>query len=59
MCYLVLTEARLLGLLETLLGRLEVDDVPNSLEVIGLDVLVLQIEGMFPGVDADQGDVRC
>ena len=29
-------------LLETLLGRLPVDDIPDSLEVLGLSVLVLK-----------------
>ena len=60
---------------ETLLGLLEVDDVPDSLQVlqheefsvsyignftgtyVGFDVLVLEIERVFPDVDADDGYV--
>lgn len=36
------------GLDEARLGLLEVDDVPDRLEVVGLDVLVLEVEGMLP-----------
>lgn len=52
-------QSKLLGLLETLLGSLEVDNVPDGLEVVGLDVLVLEVEGVLPGVDADERNVGC
>ena len=41
----------------SLLSLLVVDDVPDSLEVVGLDVLVLEVEGVLPDVDTDDGDV--
>lgn len=34
-----------------------VDDVPDGLEVLGLAVLVLQVVGVLPGVDTQQGDL--
>lgn len=50
-------QQHLLGLLETLLGSLEVDHLPDGLEVVGLDVLVLQVECVLPCVHADQGNM--
>lgn len=47
----------LLDLLESLLGRSEVDDVPDGFEVVCLYVLVLKVEGVLPSVDADKGNV--
>lgn len=41
-----------LSLAEPLGHRLPVDDVPNSAEVLGLAVLVLQVVSVLPGVDA-------
>ena len=45
------------------LGRVEapgdvgpVDDLPERLDPVGLDVLVLQVEGVLPGVDDEQRD---
>jgi hypothetical protein len=34
-----------------------VDDIPERLDVVGLDVLVLQVEGVFPDVDQHDGDL--
>jgi len=42
---------------EPLLRLLEVDDVPDGLEVVGLDVLILDVERVLPNVDADDRDV--
>ena len=53
------SQTRSLSSLETLLGLFEVDDIPDGLEVIRLDVLVLQIVSVLPGVDADQRNVCC
>jgi len=41
------------GLVVTMLGFIEIDDVPDGIKVIGLDVFVLEIEGVLPDVDAD------
>jgi len=32
--------------------------VPDSGEIVGLDVLVLEVEGVLPDINADEGDVR-
>src|SRR5258708_37244472 len=40
-------------LLESLIHRVPVDDVPPRGEVVGPAVLVLQIVGMFPDIDAE------
>lgn len=45
-----------LSLAEPLGHGLPVDDVPDGAEVLGLAVLVLQVVGVLPGVDAQQGD---
>jgi hypothetical protein len=42
-------------LLETLGDGAPVDDVPDGTEVLGLAVLVLQVVGVLPGVDAEEG----
>jgi len=42
----------------TFVGFVEIDDVPDGVEVIHLDILVLQVEGVFPDVNADDGDMR-
>lgn len=47
----------LLGSRETLLGLLPVDDLPNVLEVVNLDVLVVEVEGVLPDVNAEDGNV--
>jgi len=44
-------------LLEALLGLFKVDHVPNGVEVIRLHVEVLEVEGVLPDVDADEGHV--
>jgi hypothetical protein len=41
--------------LEALGDGAPVDDVPDGAEVLGLAVLVLQVVGVLPGVDAQQG----
>jgi len=43
---------------EAALCLLEIDNVPNSLQIIWLDVLVLQVECMFPNVNTNDGDMR-
>lgn len=45
-----------LSLAEPLGHGLPVDDIPDGAEVLGLAVLVLQVVGVLPGVDAQQGD---
>ncbi len=49
---------RRLGGGHALLGLLPVDHLPDGLEVVGLDVLVLQVVRVLPCVDTDQRDVR-
>lgn len=44
------------SLAEPLGHGLPVDHVPDGAEVLGLAVLVLQVVGVLPGVDAQQGD---
>jgi len=39
-----------------LFSLLEVDDVPNGIEVIDLDIEVLEVESVLPDVYADDGD---
>lgn len=39
----------------TLLDLFPVDDVPDGVEVLSLAVLVLQVVGVLPGVDGEQG----
>src|SRR6478609_657411 len=46
-----------LGALETSSDVLPVDDVPPCLDVVGLDVLVLQVEGVLPHVELEQRDL--
>jgi len=44
---------------ETLFGLLPVDDAPDVFEVLGPGILVVDIVGVLPDVDADDGhDVR-
>lgn len=50
------TPPRALGLAEPLGHSLPVDNVPDGAEVLGLAVLVLQVVGVLPGIDAQQGD---
>lgn len=40
-----------------LLSLLEVDYVPDGVEVVWLDVLVLEVESVLPNVNADDGSV--
>ncbi|KAF5852929.1 hypothetical protein GGP41_001493 [Bipolaris sorokiniana] len=42
-------------LLETLLSRLPVDNIPDSLEVLGLAVLVVEVDLLLPRVDTEDG----
>jgi hypothetical protein len=46
------------GLHEALLGLVKVDDIPNSVHVVSLDVEVLEVEGMLPDINTDQGNER-
>lgn len=43
---------------QTLVGSLEVDDLPDVGQVVGLPVLVLEVEGVLPHVDPDEGSER-
>lgn len=43
---------------KSLFSFLPVDNVPNSLEVVSLDVLVLQVVGVLPCVDGEQRHQR-
>jgi len=45
----------MLGLEVSLLCFLEVDNTPDGVEVIWFDVLVLQVEGMLPNVNSNDG----
>lgn len=47
------------GLEVSLLRLLEVDDVPDSGEVVGLDVLVLEVEGVLPDINTDDRGMGC
>src|SRR5690625_3785738 len=47
-------ERDLAGGVETRLDVGPVDDVPEGLDVVGLDVLVLQVEGVLPHVQHEQ-----
>ena len=40
---------------EEFAGALPVDDFPDGGEVIGAAVLVLEVVGMFPDIDAENG----
>lgn len=42
---------------KSLLSLVKVDDVPDSLEVVGLDVLVLEVECVLPDIDTNDGGV--
>lgn len=42
---------------KTLLGLGPVHDGPDVLEVVDLDVLVVEVEGVLPDVNAEDGDV--
>ena len=55
LCYTMTARYLCRCLLETLLGRLPVDDVPDGVEVLSLSVLVLKVVGVLPGVDAQNG----
>jgi len=39
------------------LSFIEIDDIPNSIEVVGLHVEILQVEGVLPNVDANDRNV--
>jgi hypothetical protein len=41
--------------LKALLSSLPVDNLPDSLEVLNLTVLVLKVVGVLPSVDSDDG----
>lgn len=45
---------RATGFGETFGDVLPVNDIENRLHIVGLNVLVLQIVGVFPNVDAQQ-----
>jgi len=36
---------------------LEVDDVPDGIQVVGLDILVLEVECVLPNIDPNDGDI--
>jgi len=42
---------------QSLFGFFKVDDVPNSFKVVRLHVLVLQVEGVLPNINANDGDM--
>lgn len=44
-----------LGCDETLFGLLPVDDAPDILEVLGPGILIVNVVGMLPDVDTDDG----
>jgi len=44
-----------LGLDVSLLSLLEVDNVPDGIEIIRLDILVLQVKGMLPNINSNDG----
>lgn len=46
----------LVVLVEALSDSLPVDDLPDGLEVVGADVLVLEVVGVLPDINAQQGD---
>ena len=46
-----------IDLLQPLLSRLPVDNVPDGREVLGLAVLVLEVVCVLPGVNAEDGAV--
>lgn len=46
------------GLEVALLGLVEVNDVPDGVEVVSLDVQVLEVESVLPDIDADDRDER-
>jgi hypothetical protein len=43
------------NLLQPLLRRLPVNNIPHSREVLGLAVLVLQVVGVLPGINTKNG----
>lgn len=43
---------------ESLLSLLPVDDAPDGLEIVDLDVLVLEVVSVLPSVNTDNGDMR-
>jgi len=49
------TPSRLVPSREPLLGGLPVDHVPDVLEVLCLAVLVLEVVGVLPGIDTQDG----
>jgi len=44
-------------LLQSLLNRLPVDDIPDRRKVLGLAVLVLQVVGVLPRIDTQERGV--
>ena len=60
----VLSEATLhllhfLCILESLSYIRPVDDIPDSLDIVWTDVLVLQVVGVFPNINTQQGNKTC
>jgi len=49
--------ARFEGIDVALLSLVEVDDIPNGAEVINLDILVLEIERVFPNINTNDRSV--
>ena len=43
------------GIVESLFDPLPVDDLPDVLEEVGLRVFVVNVEGVLPDVDVEQG----
>jgi hypothetical protein len=52
--WIVVDALSLDGLSEPGLGLVKVDDVPDGLEVVGLDVLVLEVEGVLPDLATEK-----
>lgn len=46
----------LVGLGEAVGDSLPVDDVPDGVEVVGTDVLVLEVVGVLPDINSQKGD---
>lgn len=46
----------LFGSLETLAHVLPVNDIPDSLNVVRPHIFVLQVVGMLPYIDTEEGD---
>ena len=46
-------------LVEAVSNSLPVDNLPDGLEVVRADVLILQVVRMLPDINAQQGDQAC